>query len=226
MNKRVQKLANVEYGASPAGVMDSDGNTPVVGTGGVYGYASRALFPGPAVVVPRKGSLGNPQLLTQPFWPSDTTFAVLPKTGVDAAWLYYNFCRYDLTRLNEATGVPSIGRECLYRVEFSDPGPDVQIKISDMLRSADRRIDIAEELIAKHQRTKTGLMHDLLTRGLDESGQLRPPRAEAPELYKESPLGWIPIEWVVSETNSLLSKIILAVMSGIPSGVLLGVFPL
>ncbi len=34
----------------------------------------------------------------------------------------------------------------------------------------------------------------MLTRGIDANGELRPPQAEAPQLYKESPLGWIPKE--------------------------------
>ena len=40
-------------------------------------------------------------------------------------------------------------------------------------------------------------MHDLFTRGVTPDGNLRPTRAEAPQLYKESPLGWIPKEWEV-----------------------------
>ncbi|MCQ8105468.1 restriction endonuclease subunit S [Methylomonas sp. SURF-2] len=38
-------------------------------------------------------------------------------------------------------------------------------------------------------------MHDLLTRGIDANGELRPPQSEAPHLYKRSRLGWIPKEW-------------------------------
>ena len=41
------------------------------------------------------------------------------------------------------------------------------------------------------------MMHDLFTRGVDAHGKLRPPQSEAPELYKQSELGWIPKEWEV-----------------------------
>ena len=37
----------------------------------------------------------------------------------------------------------------------------------------DRAIEQTEALIAKQQRIKTGLMQDLLTRGIDEHGNLR-----------------------------------------------------
>jgi type I restriction enzyme S subunit len=69
----------------------------------------------------------------------------------------------------------------------------------------DEAIEQTEALIAKYQQIKAGLMHDLFTRGLspeasakgDVTWTLRPTRAEAPHLYKESPLGWIPKEWEV-----------------------------
>ncbi len=198
MPKQLRELADVNYGQSPSGVLDQDGCIPVVGTGGTYATANRSLFSPPAIVVPRKGSLGNPQLMEQQFWAVDTTYAVIPKPGIDAAWLYYNLDRYDLTRLNEATGVPSISRDWLYRISFHDPGPDAQKKIGVVLRSIDDAIERTESLIAKYQQIKAGMMHDLFTRGLDSNGQLRPPREEAPELYKDSPLGWIPKEWDVT----------------------------
>ena len=38
-------------------------------------------------------------------------------------------------------------------------------------------------------------MHDLFTRGIGADGKLRPTREQAPELYQETPIGWIPKEW-------------------------------
>ena len=116
MNNRLRDLAEVHYGKSPNDVLSEDATVPVIGTGGVYGRASRSLFNGPAVVVARKGTLGNPQFIDEPFWPVDTTYAVLARSGVDTKWLYYSLAAFDLTKLNEATGVPSISRDWLYKV--------------------------------------------------------------------------------------------------------------
>ena len=41
---------------------------------------------------------------------------------------------------------------------------------------------------------RAGLLHDLLTLGLDENGQLRDPTAH-PEQFQESPVGQIPRDW-------------------------------
>lgn len=75
----------------------------------------------------------------------------------------------------------------------------VQAKIATVLDGIDTSIEKTEALIAKHQQIKAGLMHDLFTRGVLPNGQLRPPRSEAPALYRETAMGWIPLEWSVSD---------------------------
>jgi len=84
------------------------------------------------------------------------------------------------------------------------PAPDLrhQHRIAEILSTVDEAIEQTEALIAKTQQIKAGLMHDLFTRGVTPDGQLRPPREEAPQLYKESPLGWIPKEWEPSDVGS------------------------
>jgi type I restriction enzyme S subunit len=69
-----------------------------------------------------------------------------------------------------------------------------QRRIADILDTVDAAIQQTEALIAKLKLMKAGLLHDLLTRGLDEQGHLRDPNAH-PEQFKDSPLGRIPREW-------------------------------
>lgn len=67
-----------------------------------------------------------------------------------------------------------------------------QRKIAEVLTTVDRTIERTEAIIAKRQRIKTGLMQDLLTRGLDEQGRLR---SEDTHAFRDSPGGRIPQEW-------------------------------
>ncbi len=194
-------LAHIHYGKSPSEVLSVDGPFPIVGTGGAYGQATDPMFP-EGVVVARKGSLGTPHLMTRPFWPADTTFAVVPRAEVDLRWLYYSLCNFDLTKLNEATGVPSINRNWLAKIKFHEPGYKYQKKIAAILTSIDTAIEKTEVLIEKYQQIKAGLMHDLFTRGVLPNGQLRPPREQAPELYQQTAIGWIPRDWVICPLNS------------------------
>ena len=75
-----------------------------------------------------------------------------------------------------------------------------QQKIAEVLNKVDEAITQSETLIAKYQRIKTGLMQDLLTKGIDEQGRIRSEKTHA---FKESPLGYIPEEWRVEKLGSL-----------------------
>jgi type I restriction enzyme S subunit len=78
--------------------------------------------------------------------------------------------------------------------------PDVgeQRKFAEVLDTLDTTIRQTEAIIEKLTQVKQGLLHDLLARGIDANGELRPPQSQAPHLYKDSPLGWIPREWDAS----------------------------
>lgn len=75
-----------------------------------------------------------------------------------------------------------------------------QAKIAEILSTVDRAIEQTEALIAKQQRIKTGLMQDLLTRGIDKHGNLR---SEKTHKFKDSLLGRIPVEWNVQPLSEL-----------------------
>ena len=79
-----------------------------------------------------------------------------------------------------------------------------QTKIADILSTVDRAIEQTEALIAKQQRIKKGLMQDLLTRGIDEHGNLR---SEQTHEFKDSPLGRIPVEWEATSVSSVLAQL-------------------
>ena len=77
--------------------------------------------------------------------------------------------------------------------------------IAEILSTVDRAIEQTEAAIAKQQRIKTGLMQDLLTRGIDEHGNLR---SEQTHHFKDSPLGRIPVEWEVECLEKLTKRIV------------------
>ena len=71
---------------------------------------------------------------------------------------------------------------------------DEQRRVAEILDTLDEAIRRTEQIIAKLKQIKQGLLHDLLTRGIDENGQLRDPERH-PDQFKDSPLGRIPSEW-------------------------------
>ncbi|WP_454846561.1 restriction endonuclease subunit S [Pseudomonas farris] len=93
-------------------------------------------------------------------------------------------------------------------IEVPNPSIEEQVAIAQVLDTLDTAIRETESIIDKLKVIKQGLLQDLLTRGVDANGELRPPQSEAPQLYKDSPLGWTPKEWDIGTTESYLNRII------------------
>ena len=86
------------------------------------------------------------------------------------------------------------------KYELKVPPLKEQQKIAQILTKADEAIQHTERLIAKYQAIRTGLMQDLLTRGIDEAGNVR---SEETHAFKDSELGRIPVEWEIRALKSL-----------------------
>lgn len=82
-----------------------------------------------------------------------------------------------------------------------------QHRIAEILNTVDEAIRRTEQVIEKLQQIKQGLLHDLLTCGIDDNGELRPSPDEAPHLYKDSPLGLIPASWSIYRFGDMVSTL-------------------
>lgn len=106
------------------------------------------------------------------------------------------------------TTVKHLSVRDLAQLRLEAPPVNEQRLIAHILDTLDTQIQKTEALIAKLEKVKEGLLHDLLTRGIDENGHLRPSPEQAPELYKESPLGLIPRDWEARPLGDSIEKVI------------------
>jgi type I restriction enzyme, S subunit len=84
------------------------------------------------------------------------------------------------------------------------PPESEQTTIATILTTIDQAIEKTEQLIAKYERIKTGLMQDLLTRGVDENGNIR--SEETHEFQKTRGIKH-PNEWKVIKLQKYLRNI-------------------
>jgi len=82
------------------------------------------------------------------------------------------------------------------------PRLESQRSASALMRLVDIHIRKTEAVIAKLKQVRSGLLHDLLSYGLDDNGRLRDPITH-PEQFKDSPLGRMPREWEVIELSKV-----------------------
>ncbi|MEB2610950.1 restriction endonuclease subunit S [Burkholderia cenocepacia] len=195
-------LLTLEYGEALPAEARSGYGFPVFGSNGEVGRHLNFLIPDAGIVVGRKGSVGKVTWSNSPFWPIDTTYWVRCAPE-DKRWLYWMLLWLPLARLDTSTGVPGLNRNDVYALCVDRPRLIERQLIARVLDTLDTAIHETEAIIAKLKAVKQGLLHDLLTRGIAANGELRLPQAEAPHLYKESPLGWIPKEWACKPFGDL-----------------------
>ena len=116
--------------------------------------------------------------------------------------LLVNHSRAKLESKSIGSTVKGISLIDLHSIKFLLPSLIEQKAIAEILDTIDNAIHATEKLIKKLKAMKKGLLHDLLTCGLDVNGNLRDPIAH-PEQFKDSELGRIPKEWEVFKIREI-----------------------
>ena len=170
--------------------------------------SNATLVSPPAVAVALAGqgkTRGKVALLEVPLTTNQSIAALQPPTGrVDATYLFHELDRRykELRTRSSGGGRAGLSRRVLAEVPLLLPPLPEQRQIAEILDTLDEAIRKTEEIIAKLKQVKQGLLHDLLTRGIDDNGELRDPHRH-PEQFKDSPLGRIPKGWEVARLDSI-----------------------
>lgn len=161
--------------------------------------SSATLLPIDSVVISSRAPIGYVAIAKKELTTNQGCKSLIPNSGFDALFLYYSlgFHTDRLKKLGAGSTFAEISKGDLERVKLPHPkDKSEQRKIAEILSTCDAVIEQTEAAIEKYKAIKQGMLQDLFTRGIDiQTGKLRPRYEDAPELYKESKLGWIPKEW-------------------------------
>lgn len=110
--------------------------------------------------------------------------------------------RYKISLLGQGSTRYNISKTRLLKeLTFNIPKKVTEQRlIASILSKVDEAISQTEKLIVKYSRIKTGLLQDLLTKGIDDHGNIR---SEATHKFKDSLLGRIPVEWEVNNLQKV-----------------------
>jgi len=161
--KKLGEILKVRHGKSQKDVEDRNGQYPILGTGGLMGYANQFLYDRESVLIGRKGTIDKPRYMDIPFWTVDTLFYTEIFKYVSPKCLFYKFLQIDWYSYNEASGVPSLNAKTIENIEISLPPLEEQTHIATILSEMDSEIEALEKKLAKYQQLKQGLMQNLLT---------------------------------------------------------------
>ncbi len=126
----------------------------------------------------------------------------------DSFYYYYLLLSLapEMRRLASGSTFDEISRRDFVSIIVPQPNRHEQYGIATILDTIDSQIQRTKQLIAKLKHQREGLLHDLLTRGLDEDGELRDPDVH-PELFKDSELGMVPKEWEIQKLDDTINII-------------------
>ncbi len=161
-------------------------------------HSAAKLLPAGTVLLTSRATIGEARIASMQLCTNQGFKSLVAREGFDSEFLYYQVCRQrgDYERYGVGSTFAEINKPDTSRVELLFPETEEkQQAIAGVLSAVDRLIEQTEALIAKQECVRAGLMQDLFVRGVDKSGRLRPPRDEAPDLYHETKLGWLPKGW-------------------------------
>ena len=101
----LEDLITIKYGKDHKKL--GDGTFPVYGSGGFMRFVNSWLYDGESVLIPRKGTLDNIMYVCEKFWTVDTMFFSVPKMDYVMKYVYNYIKRFDFSKMNEGTSVPS-----------------------------------------------------------------------------------------------------------------------
>lgn len=164
-------MATLAYGRAPTqyGATKADGNVPLYGTNGQFGYTPSALAMGPTVIVGRKGAYRGVHYVRGPFWVVDTGFYLVPSRPLDPRWAYYELLTHDINAMDSGSAIPSTSREDFYAMPVRVPPLPEQVQIGAALGVLDDKIELNRRLVG----TIRAMAHHELRLGADETSPLR-----------------------------------------------------
>lgn len=160
--KTLGEVCEIRSGRNQKQVEDSNGNYPIIGSGGLMGYANDFICPAGTVVLGRKGTINKPFLMSERFWNVDTAFGLIANDNyLNSNYLYY-FCKsFDFYTLNVAVTLPSLRKIDLHRINISIPPLSTQHQIVAELDTLNSIIDKKKEQLNELDNLAQATFYDM-----------------------------------------------------------------
>lgn len=157
--KRIGQLLRIGNGRDYKHLLK--GNIPVYGSGGYMLSVNDYLHDGDSVCIGRKGTINNPLFIRGKFWAVDTLFYTHSYKECIPSFIYNIFQKIDWLKYSEASGVPSLSKTTIEKINIFLPQEEEQQKIADCLSSIDELISAEEKKLSLLQNYKKGWMQKL-----------------------------------------------------------------
>ena len=198
----LKNMAQIRNGKDYKAVESSDGEYPVIGSGGQFSNATQYLYEGESVLLGRKGTIDKPLYINGRFWTVDTMFYTEISKGACAKFFYYNSLTIPFDYYSTSTALPSMTQADLLNHPAAIPTKLEQTQIARFLDHETARIDaLIEEqqrLIELLKEKRQAMISHAVTKGLDPTVPMKDSGVEW--------LGEVPAHWDVKALRRVLKE--------------------
>ena len=139
----------------------------VFGSGGIFKYTSEVLYNEPSVLFGRKGTIGKPIYVEEPFWTVDTMYYTKIKKNTIPKYMYYMLIIYPWDRIITKTALPSIVASDVLKTKWCLPSLNEQNCIVEYLDTQflliNKLINKIKKQIEKLKEAKQSLISEAVT---------------------------------------------------------------
>ena len=150
------------------------GKIPVYGTGGYMLSVSEALsYKDDSIGIGRKGTIDRPYILKAPFWTVDTLFYCIPKQNNDLKFIFSVFQNVDWKSMDESTGVPSLSKAAINKVNILTPNILEQVKIGTYFSALDHLITLHQRKCDETKKLKKYMLQKMFPKNGEKNPEIR-----------------------------------------------------
>jgi type I restriction enzyme S subunit len=179
------------------------GAYPYYGANGIQGYIDDFIFEGEHLLLAEDGGYFDEwdsrpisYLVDGRFWVNNHAHILKAKQGNETRYIHYSLVHKNILKHINGGTRAKLNQSDMRDIKFLLPPLPEQKKVASILTSVDEVIEKTESQIAKLQDLKTGMMQELLTKGIGHTE------------FKDSPVGRIPAGWEVVKTGEISKSIV------------------
>lgn len=158
------------------------------------------------VLISVRAPVGTLNIADQPYCIGRGLAAIRFREGTDQKFGWHLLTQWSpkLQRVAQGSTFDAIGSNELHELQVPEFDPGEQRQIVRILDLADEAIQKTEALISKLKQMKSGLLHDLLSRGIDENGYVKTPLNFG--RYEFAPTEYSKASWELVTVGQLIER--------------------
>jgi type I restriction enzyme S subunit len=215
-DKPLGQVATLQRGFDLPVQKRQPGRVPIVSSSGISDYHAESAVSGPGVVTGRYGTIGQVFLVTEDYWPLNTTLWVKDFHGNDPRFIFYLLKTLDFRSCSDKSSVPGVNRNDLHTLIVRLPPLPEQKRIAHILGTLDDKIELNRRMNATLEGISRALFKSWFVdfdpvrqkaAGQQPVGMDAETAALFPDSFEDSEIGEVPRGWGIASLESVLSEI-------------------